>query len=253
LERISLSLERLWLAGVGGKIVMMGILSVLVWCWLPATGKRRIVLSAALVAAALHMGFGHFGWFYRYELYAIAFCGLIAVAALAERSPRLVLPLSALAALAYLMPIFLTPGGAHNVYLQHHQMHRFVTEHWRKPFAVNDLGWVSVGNDPGTYVLDLWGLASNEAVRQRSKNAPWLDEVTRRHGVGLAMVYPTWFPQVPASWRKVAELSFDRPVVTIAGNVVYFYSTGGHDGEVLKARLAEFAPSLPQGAVLKLH
>ncbi|MFX8797723.1 hypothetical protein ABTM57_20595, partial [Acinetobacter baumannii] len=81
--------------------------------------------------------------------------------------------------------------------------HRFVLEDWRKPIAVNDLGWVSWKNDQ--YVLDLWGLGNYEALKLRATetNSEWMDRLCKAHGVAAAMVYDEWFEHAPKAWVKV--------------------------------------------------
>lgn len=59
-------------------------------------------------------------------------------------------------------------------------------------------------------MLDLWGLASNDAVRQTNKSPQWLDEITRRNNTGSVMIYPEAFRLLPASWTKMAELMLSQ-------------------------------------------
>ena len=99
-----------------------------------------------------------------------------------------------------------TPVAAQNIYEQQRQMHEFVTNHWKSPVAVNDIGYVGFQNDE--YVLDLWGLGSEEARRLiRADDPDMLRKLTAKHDVHLAMIYEEFFYNViPADWRKVAEL-----------------------------------------------
>ena len=123
----------------------------------PGKPKR---LAAVFIAAAgvLHLGFGTYGWYNRYEAYIYAaelfgLCGVLGfalegrlrnfppVAALAG------LPLLAMFAQPYLEGLFTLPRASNNIFGQQYQMHRFVTGFWQKPVAVNDLGWVSFHNN----------------------------------------------------------------------------------------------------------
>ncbi len=235
------------------KTAMIACLAVLAWHWRSSEGRRRVVLAAAVVVGVLHLLAGQFGWFYRYEIYALAFCGMIAIGAVMPHSPKVALYGVALASIAYLEAIGLTPRGALNIYEQQFQMHRFVTEHYRRPFAVNDLGWVSIDQPREGYVLDLWGLASNEAVRQRDKSPEWMDEVTRRHGAGLAMFYGTAFRGIPATWTKAGELRLASKRVTASDATVLFYATSVGDAVEIRAALRAFRPKLPPGVVLAIE
>lgn len=260
----SLSLaDRLWAWAAGllrsyieqsvvAKSAMLVCLAALAWSWRTMRGRHRRVLGAAFLAGVLHLAAGQFGWFYRYEVYALAFCGMIAIAYTMPRSPQLTLYGIAFASLAYLEAIGLTPRGAVNIYEQQYQMHRLVTQHYTKPFAVNDLGWVSIDLPRESYVLDLWGLASNEAVRQRDKSPEWLDDVTRRHGAGLAMVYREAFREIPTSWQRVGELRLASMRVTASYKTVQLYATAVGDAGEIKRALQAFRPTLPKGVVLAI-
>lgn len=218
-------------------------------------GIKRIVLLAALAVGLLHFAGGRFGWFYRYELYAVAFIAIVCMWAAFELAPHAwPVPLLALACLAgyYANAIVKTPGAAHNIYEQQFQMHRFVAAHYDKSFAVNDLGWVSYGLDANTYVLDLWGLASNEAVRQYPKTAVWLDDVTSRHRTGLAMIYPDWFEAIPENWTRVGELRLSGKRVTASQDRVVFFATAAGNAGEIRAKLEAFKLELPPGVKLEI-
>lgn len=257
-------LDRLWAWAAGlmrsyieqsvvAKSALIGCLIALAWSWRTMQGPHRHLLGAAFLAGVLHLIAGQFGWFYRYEVYALAFCGMIAIAYMMPRSPQMTLYGVAFASLAYLEAIGLTPRGAINIYEQQYQMHRLVSQHYTKPFAVNDLGWVSIDLPRDSYVLDLWGLASNEAVRQRDKSPEWLDDVTRRHGTGLAMIYREAFREIPKTWTRVAELRLASMRVTASYSTVQLYATAVGDAEDIKRALEALRPTLPKGVVLAIE
>lgn len=230
---------------------------------------RRDAVNVPLVLYALtvlagHAAAGRFGWFGRYELYAYAAVlpavvwtarGLLA-GGLTLRRPGLVAAaataLLVVAALPYERATALTPLAAHDVYLQQAQMARFADEHWREPVAVNDVGLV--GYEDPDYVLDLWGLANQEAreARQSEDGVAWVDRLVRRHGVSAAMIYEgeSWFPEVPARWRRVARLSLSVPNVVLGGSEVSIVATTPQHARRLRAALERFAPSLPSGSEL---
>jgi hypothetical protein len=232
---------------LGGRLCLLaGLVIAAVLCW-QSHGRRRAVLGAGVLVAILHFAAGQFGWWYRYELYAVGFTGLIALSALSPRWPYGVALAIVLAAQHYLPAATHTPRAAVNIYEQQHQMHRFVARHYAKPIAVNDIGWVSVGRSPEAYVLDLWGLASSEALRQTKKDAMWLDDVTRRHGVGLAMIYTEIFPEIPKSWSRVGQIHLASPRATAAYTAVGFYATALGDRAEIARALAAFRRELPAG------
>jgi hypothetical protein len=146
----------------------------------------------------------------------------------------------------YVRGTFMSPWAGRGIYEQQFQMHRFVQDYYRRPVAVNDLGWVSYRNP--NYVLDLLGLAS-ESVRETRMRDPlpgWPEKFTRAHGVGLAMIYTPWFAQdLPGSWQPVAQLQVAHQPVTAPFGTVTFYATSAAAAPAARAALHEFAATLP--------
>lgn len=250
-----MSLLRFSLNEMGPKALLWAILGVLMIAARESIAARRWVMAAAALAALLHFAVGRFGWFHRYEIYALVFCGMLALRAVAELWPRYLVHAIALLAIGstfYLGSIYRTPNAARNIYDQQFQMGRFVQEHYRKPFAVNDLGLVSFNLDKSVYVLDLWGLASNEAVRQKDKSPAWLAGITRRHNAGLAIIYDAWFDERPASWTRVGRLWLSSKRVTPASDNVSFYATGVGDAAEIRRELEAFRAKLPAGVRLEI-
>jgi hypothetical protein len=217
---------------------------------------RRFVLGGALLAAILQLAVGRVNWFHRYEVYALAFTALLASTAV-MRSTRVppLLTLAGLLALGipYWQALRDTPAAAGNIYQQQYQMHRFVAEFHPAAVAVNDVGWVSYSRPPGVYVLDLWGLASPEAARQKVKDAGWLENVTAEHGAGLAILYPEWFPEgAPDEWDALARMCIAGPRISVGRRCVVFYSTNVGDKALLQRQIAAFARTLPAGVSMTL-
>lgn len=220
------------------------------------TGSGPWPLAAATVAAlAAHLAFGQYGWFGRYEAYAIA----LAILSLAYYFGR---PLAATGALPLLLLAIstsfvtytvLTPAASRNVYQQQYQMHRFATEFFPEPVAVNDLGWVAYRND--RYVLDLWGLGSEVARTSRydfPSAGPFLREMAARHGVAFAMIYPRWFiDDIPGEWCRIADLRTSQ--ISSAYEEVSFYLIDRDLEGRMRDALDRFGPTLPAGASLEAH
>jgi hypothetical protein len=214
------------------------------------------VLCSAL---ALHLVFGKVGSYFRYEAYAwaAALVGLLhlyreplsrALAPGGAASSRIAV-LGALAAgsLGYLFALASTPVASNNIYDQQYQMHRFATDYTHGPVAVNDLGWVSFRNP--SYVLDLAGLASPEALeaRYRERGADWIHRLCRAHGVKLAMIYDDWFTALPPGWVHLGTLTFARARITPAERNVQFYATAPDAAPGLRSQLLAFRLTLPAG------
>ena len=141
-----------------------------------------------------------------------------------------------------------TPFAANNVYSTNLQLRRFAVEHWRDSIAVNDAGLASFRNP--YYVLDLWGLASEEArhARREDDSNEWADRLARDRGVDLVIVYESWFRdtggQLPESWEKVGDLGFQRPHTHSGGRKSLLLLAPSRRAELLRA-LEAFRSTLP--------
>jgi hypothetical protein len=157
--------------------------------------------------------------------------------------------LAGLSSLLYATPIITSPLAANSLYRQQYQMHRFVRDYYQAPVAVVDLGRVAYQNDH--YVLDLWGLASPEALSaRRSANDPeWMNDLAQAHDVHLAMIYDYRFRALPGSWQPVGRLVTGKGGG--AGNVVAFYALDKETAAELIPLLDSFSRSLPPGVEWK--
>ena len=231
---------------------------------LALTSRRRdqALLFCGATAPLLHLGFGSFGGFARYEIYVLASTVAFLIYGLRRTLRRLLTRsgagMSLLSISGLLLTIFssyaaiaiLTPRAAENIYHQHVMMHRFVTKHYRQPVAVNDLGRVSYRN-PGP-VLDLWGLCSKEVRRARLDEDPaWPATFVAREGIELVMIYESWFDdRIPPTWRRIAWMYLGgRRITPGSADVSFFITHPGSADEILK-KLRRFEAKLPDGAGL---
>ncbi|MFN3872835.1 MAG: hypothetical protein ACK4R9_07525 [Ignavibacterium sp.] len=141
--------------------------------------------------------------------------------------------------------VFLIPFAANNIFEQQYQMHRFASEYYKKPIAVNDIGYVSFRND--NYVLDLYGLSSLESYRywNSQNDFNWMDSLVLKHKVNLIMIYEGWFKSIPQNWRKVAELHLGNIKITASGRVVSFFIRDISYYNEVKRLLCDFKETLP--------
>jgi hypothetical protein len=218
--------------------------------WLAAVGSGALVM---------YLVGGKFSGQSRYEIFLLVFSGLLILYEFRTVVARYVKDVGAVGflALVYLgigvlaMPyvgrLFLTPLASNNIFEQQYQMHRFVTEIYQKPVAVNDIGYVSWRNDQA--VLDLWGLASQEALELRRAHdfLEGMDELVSEKGVRLAMIYEDWFPVVPRSWVLLGTLELSGPAVSSARSRVQFFVTEPEAGAEIRDQLREFRQILPPG------
>lgn len=193
--------------------------------------------------ALLHLTFGKYGWFGRYEVYFVAFVVVIVLRELLAVAPRLgwlalALPL---AFNSLLWATVFTPLAASNIANQQRIMAQIARDLGRS-VAVNDLGLVAL--ESPHYVLDLTGLGSLEALAARRANGTdttWIRGLMERKGVEYAFVYPAVFPLVPSNWIAVGELRLNQPLITPASAVVTFFATSEPARDALKTTLAPFA------------
>ena len=215
--------------------------------WTAKTRLRRFVFLGAAFLGAAQILIGRFGWFYRYEVYALIFLLLICVRVLSER-PKFMFGYFALGLLCcaapFLQAMELTVAASKEIYRQQYQMHRFITEFYHGDYAVNDLGLVSFQRRPGVYVLDVFGLASVEASQEKSKSAAWLDGIVKRRKIHLAMLFPEWF-HIPAAWTPVAKMCVPNPPITINEPCMVFYSVTPEATAGIRSDLTRFAATLP--------
>ncbi len=259
-----------------GAFQLLAILALLAVAVSRNVAVRGIALFAALPILA-HLAAGVFGAFYRYEIYVLMLGVVAAVVLYADIVSRWfagALPIFVVGILiwlgvqdGYVRATLLTPRAADEIYLQQYQMHRFAVDFWRKPVAVNDLGWVSYGNP--NYVLDMVGLGSEAArvarTKARSGNRPadlnplfatatddvaWMDRLVRQHRVDCAMIYTSWFPTQPTDWIRVATLELDRKTVAAFDRTVTIFATTPAALPELEDALKRFAPTLPSGVTL---
>lgn len=230
----------------------------------PRDGGDRGLAVFALAVIAAHLIAGRFGWFARYEVYAMSAAlaaGLVVARPWLRRAfaarpawttAAIALPLLGLNGhLAYATA--LTPAASRNIYDQQAQMRRLAVDFVRAPVGVNDLGLVSFGNR--NYVLDFWGLASDANRQLRTapdRPADWMDRLARTHGVDLAMIYaPVFGREVPPGWIALGRLRLSAAQVSASEDTVTFYATRMAAAGPLRAQIAEWARGLPDGAAYR--
>jgi hypothetical protein len=213
---------------------------------------RRGILLAGVSVALLHLAFGQFGWFFRYEIYALIFVTLIFCQAViaAQRVPATLLLGLFYIASPYVLVVAQTGQATQEIYLQQYQVRRFVDDYYRKDVAVNDLWLISYQRPEGIRILDVYGLGSLESARTRDKSAAWLEDIVARHQVGLAVIYPEWF-HIPAAWIAVARMCSAQTTFVVSRPCVVFFSTSLEAEPEIRQDLVRFVPTLPAGVKMQ--
>jgi hypothetical protein len=247
----------------GLRLLMLGVALAVTCFWLRSDRKALIVCLVALAAVGAHLAVGQYGWFNRYEVYIMTLAATALLWAVAHTRPKLaarqwnfaraaLVLLLGVAALPYATIAMVTPFGSRGIYEQQYQMARFAQSFHRHPVAVNDLGLVAYKNK--NYVLDLWGLGSEEvrkAKRAGQYGPEMMGALASDHDVGLVMIYDAWFPKgVPSSWTKVAVLR--SQAVTADEPDVSFYRTPSGNAAELASALQAFKTTLPPRVTLEI-
>jgi hypothetical protein len=173
----------------------------------------------ALAAAVGHLAFGQVGLLGRYTAYVLVLAVLAAAwswraelrALVAGRDGRRLAAMIALVlASVHARATLSTVEASAHVWRLQGQMRR-IADALDAPVAVNDVGWVSLGNP--RYVLDLVGLASTEALAHRLAGDPpgWMADLAAARGVAIVMVFEPWFPEgLPPAWTRIGTLATER-------------------------------------------
>ena len=224
------------------------------------TGDRLLAIWAA-IALLLHLIAGRMGVFNRYEIYA-AMVGLLTVLVLwrdilrriVDESPLVMSALFVTLAFGltvlYWPTSFITPLAANNIYEQQYQMHRFITDYYQGDVAVSDLGWPSYRNR--NYVLDLWGLASREALEYRLEDedgVDWMNLLMTEHDVRAAILFEERF-DIPANWQKLCRLTLGKTRIAPAESSVRFYALDDETAARILALMEDYRDTLPDGTKL---
>jgi hypothetical protein len=241
----------------------LAAIATVFFAWRRTEGNRLALALVCVFVLGAQIMVGSFDPLSRYEIYAVVSGALLVAILYAEMGNRLVAGASwpqviaiglvpALLLSLYIIRFRDVPYRAEDVYLQQHQMARFARQYWKRPVAVNDLGQVSYNNP--NYILDLWGLASNDALLARTRDAgvDWMDDVAHKHGVDLAMLYPGWFGGVPGNWTRIGTLRVREPVYVLGKPEVQIFATSTAAIAPARAALAQFAPSVPIGDIVVL-
>ncbi len=253
-DLIVYDLKRSFEAGLG-KIYLGFLLYLIVMAFRQRKDPRRKYVYVPVICAIMAQLVCEKseGLMARYAVYVIemtflTMCySLSAMPALSARARRLLLLCLALPAV-YLnvLAAFVTPAGAHAIYGQHYQMHRFVNDYYRGPVASSELGLLGYHNR--NYVLDLWGLGSMDVYRLRSArafNAAALDGLVKKHKVHLVMIFRRWFRHnTPQDWRLIGVLHVRKDIYGTPD--MAFYATPGADRRRIVQDLRKFEPTLPK-------
>jgi hypothetical protein len=145
----------------------------------------------------------------------------------------------------YATQFLLIPTQARNEYQGPYQLHRFVTEFYRAPVAVDQVGYVNFGNP--SYVLDLSGIASEAARNARAldHSSGWMDALLGRNNIALAIIDSANDSTVPGAWVEVATLTPQGQFAGAVSHRYIFFARRASDVATVESALDRFAATLP--------
>lgn len=204
------------------------------------TQKTKESFILLFLPMVLHLVFGRTGWFFRYENYITLYSFMLLlyiyrdtiytyfmVKSLNYKMSRLFQSffigiLIALLNINVVAAEAMTPLASSNITNQHRKM-SIIAKNIGGNVAVNDIGLVSYQNK--NYVLDLYGLASKEAINIRLNNdTKGMNKLVKKHNIILIMIYDNWFTSIPENWEKIATLKTDGVLVAPIEREVSIYA-----------------------------
>lgn len=218
-------------------------------------GKKNPQLALVVFAATtLHFLFGHYGWFGRYEVYYVLFIAILALRLVIDFDLPLFPAVVALPLFFYTLSLtnFLIPFASANIFYQQAQMAN-IFNLLNESIAVNDLGLVSFRSH-GKYVLDLYGLGSNDSLKSRIANlnstiSYWISGLMNKKKVKYVFIFDNWIKHKPSSWIKVGKIKVKFYCVVTPNNTVTLYSADSMHAKKLFEALKSYEPYINKDKV----
>jgi hypothetical protein len=227
-----------------------------------------ILLTGATLLHILLTGRGRFP---RYEAYLIGNGVIVSGALFANYGPKVFYDMSQRArwvagftVFFLVVPILmrsldafsLADRASINIYQQQYQMGKFMGKYYHDtPIAFNDIGAVSYFTQGKN--LDLWGLGNLEVTRSVKNyyyTPDFLDQLSRRDSVQIAVVFERYFPpQLLSRWDKIASWKITSGNVICADDSVTFYAVRNGARDALTSNLHNFQSSLPKGVSVSYY
>lgn len=219
--------------------------------------QLSLVIAACFV---LQLIFGKIYCYSRYELYLYAamilWLSYLLYSQFSQlenkRSITLVLFISLiLLDYQYIKVAINLPIAANNIFDQQYQMSKFVGDWLKGPVAANDIGLVSYKNP--YYVLDLGGIGNTKIFQMRisNRNVTWMNSLTEKSHIKLAMLYKDWFFSMPNNWSLLGCLYLSKQRISPSEKVVHFYATSNEYRAELIKKINQFQKKLPSGVAFK--
>ncbi len=240
-------------------LLLLGAITLVASLAIGGNRRKHWPATVAVILAVLgHLMAGRYGWFGRYEIYLNAAVLAACVAAWSDallRGGTFVraagLLLFAAMAVSSAAIYIVTVPGTKNLYGQQYQMHRFLTEFFPQPVAVNDLGYTSYRNP--NHVLDLFGLGSETARKLRvgkELTPDDLRQLTSDAETVFAMIYTYWLTNgLPQEWCLAATMT-TVPRVTASHEHVDFYLIEMSMEDEMRRALTALGTDLPNGTTM---
>lgn len=237
--------------------------------------EQTIMLIILVSLTFLHMLFAETGSFLRYEAYLVGLGILILSIVMNTYLPdKIFINLDKTSIQKYLaigvligftiLP-FMERGylalrnitqATTNIYEQQYQMGLFLKKFYQgEVVAANDIGAINFLADIDCF--DLWGLANLDVAKlklDRRYNSVHINELTKKKGVKIAIVYDHWFDLeniggIPAQWIKIGQWKILNNIVC-GGDIVSFYAVNTTEKNNLIKNFIEFSYEIPEDVII---
>ncbi len=210
--------------------------------------NQRYIVFIAITVTFAHLFGGKLLYWDRYYPYVVAVSVLSGIyvysqnitklyTRIGEKNLKFKLSVILILLTALLFPyqiktFLLTPVACNNIYSQQYQMHKFITDYYDKPVAVNDIGYPSWRND--NHILDYAGLsyAESNEYYMKEESRVWMDRAAKKYNVEMVLIYDKYFPYLPPNWVKVGRFYFDGLNVVCGDREVSIYAINHNEQEI---------------------
>lgn len=223
----------------------------------PDLKQRPLLLSVSFTSILYVLAGKSVEGLFRHEIFIVYFAALCILHVVQEYSKNIaififILPL---VCIPYIQYSLTTHQSSAAIYDQQFQMTKIIQNLDSQKVAINDLGLIAYYNND--YILDIYGLASKEALTYRKENTTpdWMNILRQKHDIKYAFIYKDWFNKdIPENWIQVGTLEcLKRHGATTAFNKVNIYATDKQYASNLKTALDQYNASLSNVSKKRHH
>lgn len=221
------------------------------------------LLRFGVISTTLHLLFGNYGWFARYDVYILLSSIVVFLWAGRQGLEGMMRRIGATRVTAslgvFLLVLFapeiratlFTPRASNEIFRQHWTMRRLAAELYQGAVIANDIGVLSYMNDQ--YVVDIAGLSLDRArIALRDRSPEFLSEIVGEYSAGMALIYTKPYrDMIPDTWVLAASLVLDGSNAIVYDRRVDIYITTPDASSDVWNALDRLETQLPDGVTLE--